>query len=876
MEVGIRAYTELKDEKNKSKTINLKSKAVNQKPSYSRILVIDTECLSDNPSQALRFGSFSILRDGNIIEKIGLFYNSNILTKSELKELEKYCIKNPITKLYTLEQFIENIFYVETLTFNTPVIFFNAAFDISRISIGYVPARKNMRGGFVFILSKQRKFPRIRIKKLNGSAHIIEFERTQYSRKKGFFIDTMVLSQIMTDSKSISLKKACERYNKFHKKLDVDGYDKINETFLDYAIGDILATGELFIRLKEEYDRFELDLPIHKVFSSASIGKGALTHLGIFPNSDLKADTYGKVLAAYFGGRCQVGIRHTPTLVTVLDFVSLYPSLNILLKFFDMMTSEHIEVQDDTANVKKLLDSINTIDDLRNPEIWKSFCVVCEILPEKDILPIRGKFDNENFSVAVSSVSSKETMYYGLPSIISSKLLTGRTPEIKSALRFTGKGKQSTLKTAQILGVKINPVSEDLFKFLAEERQRSKIAKDGRDREIKILINSTSYGIGIEMNPQDFKSDVMIYSGNRKFSDFRRYEQPGKFFNPIIPTIITDCAKLFLSICEIILSKYGATIAYCDTDSVFVPPQYADEIIEWFDPLCPYNNVKHLLKKEAENVWFYGISAKRYVIFSIDSSGNFIINDDDYSLHGLGHLQSPFRNSIEHWHKIIWHDILDLHYNRITIDELLNKYRDYYGISKFVVSTSSLMKRFNVLNKGKNYDDMITPFNFFLIAFSNVKDVKPIAPFSKDPQTMPYSKFINYKDGSLMEGQHYFKTLADELYSYINRPESKMSGSVGILHRKTVVIDSIVCIGKESERMGNDIVGLDKIDYNTSIDPKDIEKIFSRTWKEVKQCGIPESQFYALKKQLKEGKRLKLSGKTLKRMRNFLSMEDIS
>jgi hypothetical protein len=180
------------------------------------------------------------------------------------------------------------------------------------------------------------------------------------------------------------------------------------------------------------------------------------------------------------------------------------------------------------------------------------------------------------------------------------------------------------------------------------------------------------------------------------------------------------------------------------------------------------------------------------------------------------------------------------------------------------------MNRFKSLNIGKSYTDSIKAFNFFLIGFGNMQKVKPIAPFSKDPQAMPYSKFINYKTGELLEGQQYFKSFSDELLHYLNHPESKLLGDKGILRRRHIIVDRIVYIGKEADKIEESLSGLSKINQNTYNNPKDIEKVLSLTWKEVKTCGIPESQFYALKKQLREGKRLKLSSKTLKKLKSSI------
>ncbi|KGK98704.1 hypothetical protein LI82_07610 [Methanococcoides methylutens] len=51
-----------------------------------------------------------------------------------------------------------------------------------------------------------------------------------------------------------------------------------------------------------------------------------------------------------------------------------------------------------------------------------------------------------------------------------------------------------------------------------------------------------------------------------------------------------------------------------DTDSIFVPPEHAQEIIDYFQPLNPYNLDIDLLKPEKEE---YVFSPKRMDIDSI-------------------------------------------------------------------------------------------------------------------------------------------------------------------------------------------------------------------------------------------------------------------
>jgi hypothetical protein len=664
-------------------------------------------------------------------------------------------------------------------------------------------------------------------------------------------------------------------FNKKYQKIDIDleEINMITHEMAEYNLIDTLATAELFGHLVEEYRKYGIDMPLTELYSSASLGKKLLENLGIMPfrrQNDWPPELYGRISNGYIGARCECRCRKTPVVVDILDFTSQYPSLFIILKLDRYLIADYVGYVDDTENVQTLIDNI-TLDDLRDPKIWEQLNVLVELVPEQCLLPVRARFDNENFTVGLAYLSSEKPLYYGLPSVILSKLLTNKIPRIKTALRFIPVGKQKTLKKAKILGIEIDPDKDNIFKLLVEERHRCKKAGDVREKCIKILVNSTSYGIYMELNKEDSKSDLVVYSDNEAFPERKRFEKEGKYYNPIISVFICDAAKLFLGIGDCILQRHNEVIKYCDTDSLFTSPEYSKEIIEWFDCLCPYNNVEHLLKVEEQNVMMYAISSKRYVLYRIDKDGNFVIKDDEgnenYCLHGLGHLANPFGEKIKRWQKEIWLDILRLHYGKIRKEEFLAKYRPFYAISQFTVSTARLMRRFKLMNKGKSYRESIKPFNFFLIGFGNKDGVKPIAPYSKDSQSMPYGEFINYKNGKKMKGQEYFKSLADELWAYINHPESKLDGDIGILQRKHIVANKVICIGKEADKIEDNMSGLSKIDQNIYNNPKEIiSKILSMTLEDALKAGISRMGYYKLVKEAKKGKLLNLRDKTLRRL----------
>ena len=155
-------------------------------------------------------------------------------------------------------------------------------------------------------------------------------------------------------------------------------------------------------------------------------------------------------------------------------------------------------------------------------------------------------------------------------------------------------------------------------------------------------------------------------------------------FNPIIAVSITSASRLLLAATEVLLSRHGVTHAYCDTDSMAIPPEYTKDIQGFFQVLNPYNFDEDIFKIEKSNVWFYGISAKRYCLFDIDEkTGEITIDKKKYSAHGLGHLLDPLSNydddensdnqKHQSWHVEIWKDILDLEYKNTTIEKLYEK-----------------------------------------------------------------------------------------------------------------------------------------------------------------------------------------------------------
>ena len=377
------------------------------------------------------------------------------------------------------------------------------------------------------------------------------------------------------------------------------------------------------------------------------------------------------------------------------------------------------------------------------------------------------KGNNSPFNVGINYVTSIEPLWYALPDVIASKLLAGKSPKIIKAIRFIPTEKQTGLKASRILGIPIDPAKDNLIQVLVEARQRIKHQQESRQKAMKILVNSMGYGIFIELNPQDRKSEIAVYGVDEFTTKKNHYEIPGKFYHPLLAVVITAGSRLFLAMAEARLMELGERHAYMDTDSIFVPPKCAQELINYFQPLNPYSVDLQLLKIDHNDVWYYGISSKRYVLYNYENGKITFIEDKkdekSYKLHGLGHLTNPFSQSKSDWHAEIWEDILNLHNGLLTSVDIEEKYSRFYAIARMTVSTSNILNRFRTLNEGKEWRDQIKPFNFFLCGYQvkvdGKKPVKPLSPFTKDPQSIVHEPFIDYETGTIKQGLEYFKPL---------------------------------------------------------------------------------------------------------------------
>jgi hypothetical protein len=272
-----------------------------------------------------------------------------------------------------------------------------------------------------------------------------------------------------------------------------------------------------------------------------------------------------------------------------------------------------------------------------------------------------------------------------------------------------------------------------------------------------------------------------------------------------------------------------------------------------------------------EDVCFYGISSKRYALYTYENETITLV---DHKLHGLSHLTNPYLNKDDDWQKEIWKDILKLHYGIISDLDLELKYTNLYAVSRMSISNPNILHRFKKLNQGKDWKHQIKPFNFFYVGFPTMKEngkmVKPIAPYSEDSQTIVHLPFIDAETGEIKSGSHYFKPLSRTIVDYIDHPESKYEGNVGLLKRKEILANEIIHIGKEANNI--DEQPLKTTEAQVFREKQSVyQKILSIRQSDAEKIGVRRSVLKYIKDRIRSGEKINLNTKAIKKLINGLN-----
>jgi hypothetical protein len=837
LETALRVWTVTQRRPDKRREVGTRTA-----PRAEYLLVLDTETTTD-AAQSLTFGSYRYYRVSWTGQRPqlacaeeGLCHADDMETRDPegFQCLAKYVAAHRAAtiegvpsdlKLLSRTEFVNKVFYQEAFKKRSLIVGFNLPFDLSRLAVGWGATRGRFQGGVSLVLftyqaedglwKEAHKYrPRIAIKHIDSKRALKGFVRPgalddidripegadggkpeEGYMFRGHFLDLRTIVYALTDE-SHSLASACEVLGVEAGKLAINGHGQISTEYIDYNRRDVEATAELYVKVMEDYRPHPISLQPTKAYSPASIGKAYLRAMGIEPRlkrqADFSPEVLGYSMVSYYGGRAECRIRKVPLPVVYLDFLSMYPTVNALMGLWRFHIAGGIDVEDRTAEVRRLLEGL-ALDDCFRPGTWPQLMVIVEVEAEGDVLPIRARYDLAvpSWQIGVNVLEAGRR-WHALADVVASKLLTGKAPRILRALAFVPTGTQSGLRPVRLRGeIPVDPVRHDLFNVAVEERQRLKRrselspAEKARHDFLKVFANATSYGITAELIrrelPKDKTEKVGVYGLDEPFEvRTSAPEDPGEFCFPPLAACITSSARLMLAMLERCVADLGGIHVLCDTDSMAIvatergglipcpggPLRSADgrdciSALSWhqvegvrqrFAQLNPYDRKAvpgSILEVEKENLdpedgqrrqlWAYAISAKRYALFNLDEAGEPVLRK--WSEHGLGHLLNPTDPDSEdrEWIRACW-ELLVRKGLGLPVEEL--SWFDRPALSQIRASSPHMLRPFDSYNASKPYAEQVKPFNFLLSVqvapFGHPQGVDPtrfhlVAPWSSEP-----------------------------------------------------------------------------------------------------------------------------------------------
>jgi hypothetical protein len=786
-------------------------------------LIFDTETTLD-AAQKLNFGTYRrcVLVDGEYrCLQEGIFYRDDV-TVSQLKVLEKYRA-NPRTvpaievfpainlKLMAQSAFISHVFW-KAVRSGELVLGYNLPFDLSRLA---TLATKGKKGEWSLALSSlwknpktgrvvpNPKWPRIVIDAQNSKMAFIRLGSILHKeqwKKEGRFLDLRTLGWALR-SESYSLKSACKGFG-VKGKVEHKPSGRITPQEIDYCRGDVAATHRLLNAMMAEFNQNPIDLKPDKAYSPASIAKAYLQEMGIKKpkgHFEIAAKSHGIAMQSYYGGRAECRIRKTPVPVIHTDFTSQYPTVNALLGNWNVLTSSSVKFVDATTQVRRLLLNIR-LKETFEPSFWGQLSFFGLIKPHDDVVPVRTVYpeNTKTQNIGVNFLRSDKPIWYAGPDLVASVLLTGRVPKLIKALRVVPHGRQSALNRTNLRGmVEINPAKDDFYREVIKQRVAHKSENKALAHFLKILANSGSYGLFVEVN-KEMKSKptkVRYFSGEKKGTLESTYrEKPGAWYFPPLASLITAGGRLLLAMLEKSVVGRGASYLFCDTDSLcivgsknggFVPCAGGSHthkgqpaikalslddvksIADEFNKLNPYRStlVPDILKIEDVNfakskprnpfrqIFGYAISAKRYALFTKSGKD---IHIEKASGHGLGYLYSPKESRSEEsegeeapaWVKEAWDFLVR---KELGLRPKEPSWLHLPAMMRMVVTTPNVLKN--------QRPEWLGPFNFFLYPLLSPLGGYPtgcdktnfffIAPMESDRSKWSSLSGINIHDGKM-------------------------------------------------------------------------------------------------------------------------------
>jgi len=878
-DIFLRAYAVATDKKEKQQP----RAHIGDDPKWAQhALVFDTETRI-TADQSLTFGVYRLCKlvdDIYAVTEEGIFCADDLPAK-ERKVLESY-IKTAVSDvasfpprfpLYSRSDFMKKVFKPAIKRDGALVCGLNLPFDLSRLALNWSKGNDNEWSLTMAQYpdgTENRNYPRVLITPIDGKKAFIKLAppwkpEEWKSAGKTHFLDLRTLAWALFN-KSFSLKRACNELNTEHKKLeDHEPTGKVTREEIDYARQDVRCTVDVLNALKQEFDKHPIDLKPYNAYSPASVAKAYLEQMGIIRPAEkfcVPKKALGISMQSYYGGRSETRIRCTDVPVVPVDFTSEYPSCCALFGLFDVLTAKQISFDDDTKNIRKLLNRA-TLKGCFSPEMWKRSRFFALVKPDDDILPVRTMYNEVTQNIGNNYLKSDAAIWFAGPDLIASVIRTGKVPHIIRAVRMVPHGKQTGMRSVNLRGmVKIDPYKNDLFRTIIEQRKLHKADK-ALYYWLKILANSI-YGFFVELIPEIQNKDaaVRVFSGDKNFLDTSDViENSGHWFFPPLASLITAGGRLLLAMTEACVQDKRGSYLFCDTDSLaivasrgggqlHIPGGKGTGILSWaevqaivdkFAALNPYdrNIVKGSIlnlvdanyvdsdpKNPQRQLYGYSIAAKRYALYErVDKKDIKIV---DPKAHGIGFLYPPkdspknWRADAPQWIYEMWDYIVR---GALKLKRKAPSWLNVPQMMRLTITTYNVLEMLGEWEKARPYNFLLLPMvdpTFGYVFYKRADEkVLLVAPFSSKQERWYGMKCENVHSGKRYEMVDCTKEMdpphnvvfpsqfARLLIEYQEHPEAKSlapdgtrceADTSGLLQRAHIIAGEFRYIGKETDR----------------------------------------------------------------------------
>jgi hypothetical protein len=428
----------------------------------------------------------------------------------------------------------------------------------------------------------------------------------------GRFLDCQTLAEALA-GKHFTLEGACRWFGIPYTKPPHD-FSVLDDRMVQYCLADVRATAELRAALLTEWAKWDLDGVTRPdwIQSSAGLAQAILRKIGLYrsppivPSVGLAAQGWtsdalsGACRAALYAGRLEPRVRRWPVPVVTLDIASAYATVFELMGLWRLLTARRIVAVDVTDETRRRLDLFDG-ETPQRPENWDRQVIVCEVIPDNDVLPVRARFgprwgdvvdpegvlpdapnddDDDGLNTTHPRIVSGSTQHWMYADLLVSKLVTGKAPPIRRAIEFRGEGQIELGEPIQIhREIPLDPKTESGVAVLLRARARRKATGDTfLDAILKQLVNSIAYGLTAEERVADRhpkatkRVNVRAWSGDVAplLGTLPAGPVHGDYYSAVIASSVTSGARLLVGLIDYLIRQQGGTVANLVIDGLSV------------------------------------------------------------------------------------------------------------------------------------------------------------------------------------------------------------------------------------------------------------------------------------------------------------------